>query len=275
MSAALWLAVFLSAAPASPEKPKLIVLDLGAAGGVEPQVASALSEAVATEVASKGFFQVISSKDLQTLIGVERQKQVMGCSDNSSCLTELSGAIGARFVMNGSVAKLGDAYQLSLQTLDSATAQPTGRSSRIAKDLAALRAQVPFAVAEATGTSLPPPPSRLLTYSLLGAGSLCVVAGGIVGFNGLSREQAVRSELERGKTNPAVLRTSEEYLEEERNIRGQKTFSLLSLGLGVGLIGLGVALNPDDPRTVGSVQVALVPSSDGVTHGATVLGVFP
>jgi hypothetical protein len=267
---ALLLAAALSAAPDS-EKPKLIVLDLAAAGGVAPEVASALSEAVTTELAARGLFLVVSSKDLQTLLGVARQKQVMGCSDDSSCLTELGGAIGARFVMSGSVAQLGGAYQLSLQTLDTTTARPVGRSSRIAPDLGALRAQVPYAAAEATGSPLPPPPSRALTYSLVGAGAAFAIAGGIVGFTGLSREQEVRRELERGRTNPSVLRTAEEYQEDQRSVSLQKTFSLVALSVGAGLIGLGVYLNPTDPATAGSVRVVLAPSAEGVG----IAGVFP
>src|SRR5688500_12106365 len=78
-------------AAANGEKPKLIVLDLAAAGGVEPSVAGALSETVANETQARGFFQVLSSREVATLIGLERQRELLGCSDDSSaCLTELS-----------------------------------------------------------------------------------------------------------------------------------------------------------------------------------------
>jgi hypothetical protein len=37
------------------------------------------------------------------LLGLERQKQMLGCAeDSSNCLAELAGALGARFVLNGS-----------------------------------------------------------------------------------------------------------------------------------------------------------------------------
>src|SRR5947207_17625 len=96
------LLLVLAAAPAEPTaKPKLIVLRLSVAGGVEPELGGAITEAVTTEVSARGFFNVLSSKDVETLLGVERQKQMLGCADDaSSCLSELAGALGARFVLS-------------------------------------------------------------------------------------------------------------------------------------------------------------------------------
>lgn len=267
--AAVVLSLF-AAAPGA-EKPKLIILDLTAAG-IDERVSSALSEAVTAEAANRSIFQVISSKDVQTMLGVERQKQMIGCSEGSSCLTELGGALGARFVMSGSVARLGPSFQLSLQTIDTKTAQPVGRSSRIAKDLGELRGLIPWAVAEATGTPLPPPPSRWLPYTLIAGGGLAAVAGGIAGFNALTREEVIASELAHGKTNPAALRPATEYATEADIVGRQKLQALLGLGAGAALVALGLYLNPPDlPSAPAQASaVTLVPSSNGVA----VVGVF-
>ena len=262
MLTALVLAL-LSAAPAPAEKPKLIVLDLDAAG-VDPRVGSALSEAVTAEAAARGIFQVISSKDVQTLLGVERQKQMMGCSEGTSCLAELGGALGARFVMSGSVARLGSAFQLSLQTMDTNTTRPVGRSSRIARDLAVLRGLIPWAVAEATGTPLPPPPSRLLPYTLIAAGGLGVVAGGIFGFNALAREEVVSNELQLGQQNPSVLRSAANYANDADSIARQKTGALLFMGVGAAVVAAGLYLNPPDLPAGQSASIEVVPSAGGV-----------
>ena len=261
-SAAVVLSL-LAAAPL-PEKPKLIVLDLTAAG-IDERISSALSEAVTTEAANRAIFQVVSSKDVQTMLGVERQKQLLGCSEGSSCLMELGGALGARFVMSGSVARLGPSFQLSLQTIDTKTAQPVGRSSRIAKDLGELRGLIPWAVAEATGTPLPPPPSRWLPYSLIAGGGLFVVAGGIAGFNALAREEVISSELKHGESNPAALRPASEYAAEADIVGRQKFQALIGLGAGAALVALGLYLNPPDlPPVPQAATVALVPSFNGV-----------
>ncbi len=250
------------AAPVA-EKPKLILLDLAAAG-VEPQVSKALTEAVASEIAARGVFQVMSSGDVQTLLGVERQKQMLGCNEASSCLTELGGAIGARFVMSGSVAQLGPSFQLSLQTLDTRTTQPVGRSSRIGKDLGELRQLVPWVVAEAAGTPLPPPPSRLLPYSVIAAGGLSVVLGGVAGFNALARDEVISAELQNGKANPAGLRSASDYAYEAQVISRQKIQAVVALGLGVGLVALGLWINPPDVPTTKAATASVVFAGNGV-----------
>lgn len=265
----------LVAADAGPapkaDKPRLIVLDLAAGGGVDASVATALTEAITQEVADRGFFQVLASKEVQIMIGFERQKQMAGCSAEAECLTELGGALGARFVMGGSVTKLGDAFQLSLQTLDSQRAQPVGRATRLANDLKALRQVVPFVVAEATGTPLPPPPSRVLPYSLVGGGALALIAGGLVGVNAIAEEDAVNRELARGTQAGAVIEPLDTYQRESRTIAIKKTVSLLVGAAGVGLVAAGVYLNPSEGGRPGGVAVRVVPFGSGVA----VVGVWP
>lgn len=98
---------------------------------------------------------MISTKEVQSLLGLERQKQMLGCGEQGSCLAELAGALGAKLVLSGTVGRLGEVYQLTLQMLDSAKAQTLSRSMRIAKTPELLRQQLPFAIAEATGTPAP------------------------------------------------------------------------------------------------------------------------
>lgn len=256
------------------ERPTLIVLDLAPGGGVDPSIAVAMTEAVTQEVADRGFFKVLSSKEVQTMIGFERQKQMMGCSDDGSCLTELGGALGTRFVMGGSVTKLGDAYQLSLQTLDSLRAQPVGRATRLANDIRALRQSVPYLVAEATGTPLPPPPSRILTYTLVGGGAAAVIAGGLVGVNAIAQEDAVNRELARGTQSGTVIEPLQSYRQESRVIATKKTLSLVVGAAGLGLIALGVYLNPpDNPARPAGVAIRLAPAADGA--GLALVGEWP
>lgn len=262
MSALLMIALAAAAAPV--EKPKLIVLPLQVAGGVEAGIGGALTEAVATEVSSRGFFQVLSSKDVETLLSVERQRELMGCSDEATnCVTELAGALGARFVLSGSVARLGEAYQLNLQTLDSQKAQPLGRSTLIGKDLGVLREQLKYVVAEATATPLPPPPSRVLQFSLIGAGAAAVLGGALGGLLAISQELALQRELAAGDSNPAVLRERGDYQAEvESFIRPVKTVSLVAVVIGVALIVTGVVKMPSESQSTGPA-ISFVPMGAG------------
>jgi hypothetical protein len=268
MRATLPLVLMVVAGAAHAEKAKLVVISLKAGGGLDASVASAMTDAVAAEVNARGFFQVMSSNDIATLLGVERQKQLLGCSDEKgSCLTELAGAVGARFVLSGSLAKLGDVVQLTLTTLDSQSAQPVGRATRLAKDLTALRGQLPFAVAEATATPLPPPPSRVLPFSLIGLGAASLIAGGVVGFFALSQETAINRELDNGMTNPSALTRLDSYQAQLATIGTQRTIALVALCAGAVLLVGGIVLMPSDS----AVRLTLVPTE----RGAVLVGLFP
>lgn len=250
------------------DRPKLVVLDLVGAGGVPQDVASALSEAVVKEVEGRRLFDVRSSKEVQTLLGLERQKQMLGCADETACLAEVAGALGARFVLSGSLAKLGETYQLSLQTMDSTKAQPIGRSVRLAESLERLSAQLPYAVAEATGTPLPPPPSRVLPYSLMGAGAAFVLGSSAFGLYSVQQEALIQQELE-VSTN---LGGFEAYRQRADSARMGKTLSVVGLGLGAALIGTGLLLNPAEVVSAsGGISATFVPSLDGFA----LVGVMP
>jgi TolB-like protein len=287
LAVGLWSVTAAAQGPAKPaepssepssEKPKLLVLALEPAGGVAPDVASALTETVTTEVATRGLFDVLSTKDVQTLLGVERQKQMMGCSEEArSCLTELAGALGARFVLSGSVTKLGEAYQLNLQTLDTQRAQPIGRVTRISNDLALLRGEMPYAVAEATATPLPPPPSKLLPYSMMVGGGLVFIAGGVLTLQAVSREAAVNRELENGEQNPAALRPLASYVKERNELAAQKTWGFVGLGVGAALAGAGLYLDLSGILTRKAAPEPKAPTArltfDG--RGLALVGVLP
>jgi TolB-like protein len=256
-------------------KPKLVVLQLSPAGEVPPEVAGALTETVTAEVAGRGFFAVIGAKEVETLLGVERQRELLGgssaCKDQGGCLSQIGNALGARFVMSGTVAKLGTAYQLNLQVLDSEKGQTFGRSTRLAKDLVTARAQIPYAVAEACQTPLPPPPSRIVPYSLI-AGGIAVLAGGaLAGYDGLSRERVADTEFGASSANPTVLKTYSSYQSESSTISLEKSLSLVGLIAGAGLIVGGIYLNPPEVVSGAGVHLTLVPSPSGVA----LVGVMP
>ena len=250
-------------------KPKLVVLEVKAGGGIDPTIAAALADAITLEIQKRGFFTPTSMRELQTALGVERQRQLLGCSETaSSCMTELADAIGARFVLSGSLTRLGDAYQLSLQTLDTTKAQPIGRSVRIVKDPSALNEQLPYAVAEATATMLPPPKSRVLPYTLIIGGAVLLLGAGVVGLDGTSRDRAVQAELVAGVVNPSVLRPLDSYRQDAEGVRAEKTTALVAVIAGAALVLGGVLLMP--PSTP-SAPVAVVPT----LNGFAVVGAFP
>ena len=262
----------LAAAPAGDAatatgRPRLVVLDL-TAGGVDPAIAQSLSETVAAEASRSGLFDVTTQKDISTLLGLERQKQLLGCGEeSSSCLSELAGAIGARFVVSGSVTRLGDTYQLNLQTLDTVRAQTIGRTTRIGRGLDELRGTIPFAFAEASATPPPPKPNNLRSYIMGGVAAAAIITSAVLFIQAFSREQASANELALASEQRQLqLKTVDYYRGEAAGVMQMRIIAgcLAALGVGFGVGAIALYRSPD-------AAVALVPT----TNGAAFAGVFP
>ncbi len=259
----MWLSLVVLTAVSAADKPKLAVLDVQPVG-VEADQAVALGEAITQQLSRRGFFEVISSSDIRTLLGVERQRQLLGCSD-TNCTAELSGALGARFILQSTLTRLGDSLQLSLQMLDSNKAQTVARSVRLASNVKQLAEVLPWALAEATATPLPPAPSKALPWTLIGVGAVAFAGGGVVAIDGFSRERALRAELD---PSTGLFKTRAVYVEEIEVIARNKAIGISLLAGGAALIGLGVILFPKDP---GGGSLALLPTG----NGAMLAGGFP
>lgn len=256
------LAGMLLLAAATPTKAKMVVLELTGGADIETPVKESLTEAITAEVDARSYFEVVSSVEVRTMLSVERQRELTGCSENN-CMAELAGALGAPFVLSGSLTRLGTVYQLNLQVIDTTKARPLGRSTKVAHDFEALRATLPWAVAEACGTPLPPAPSRVLPYTLIGAGAAALIAGGVLGIVSLNNESVVRGELSADNDNgTVVLRPASTYRDRLNAIAIQKSISLGALLAGAVLMGIGIwRIPPDAPQT--GVRVAVLPSLGG------------
>ena len=222
---------------------KIAVLAFSASG-VDPTVAAAVTESVTAEVAVRGYFDPISSAEIQTLLSVERQRQLIGCSEEN-CMTELAGALGAPYVMSGSLVKLEGIFQLNIQVIDSRKSRTTGRATKVAKDFESLRFLIPYAVAEACSTPLPPAPSRVLPYTMVGVGGAALLGGGVLGIMALTNEGIVKAELAADDTNrTVVLSPAKTYAERLDTIATQKTISLVAVIAGAALVVGGLVFIP-------------------------------
>lgn len=261
----------LAVESAEPEKkPRLVVNELVALR-VSPEEAAAITDAVVTYLSGRGLFEVLGTRDIQTILGAERQKQLLGvCSQDSlACSADLSKLVSARFVLTGQLAKVGSAYQLTLQLVDTERAQTAGRSSKLATSLEAVRAVVPYAASEATGSPLPPPPSRVLPITLLAAGGATLLSGGVVGLLALSKETQLNDELCPGGVQPdgrcqgVNLRDHDFYVKQQGSLFLQKAVGVALMAAGALMLGFGVwLLPPDDART--RITARLLPSLNGI-----------
>jgi TolB-like protein len=252
---------------------KMAVLSF-TASGVDATVASSVTESVTAEIAVRGYFDPISASEIQSLLGAERQKQLLGCGEES-CITELAGALGAPYLMSGSLVRLEGVFQLNVQVLDSAKARIIGRSTKVSKDFESLRFLIPYAVAEACGTPLPAPPSRVLPYSMIAVGGAAVIGGGVLGIVALNNESVLRGELGADdKNHTVVLNTATFYKGRLTEVAAQKSVALTGLIVGAALVGAGLFLIPPAAPEAG-VKVALVPVPFPGGVGVALVGVLP
>jgi hypothetical protein len=112
-----WLCLLPVLSWAEPLKlavPGLSVVD------VDSQRASFLAEHLAQQLSEQGA-EVVSAQDLSVMLGLDRQRQLMGCT-GGKCVTELTGRLGVDALVTGDVARVsGERYQLNLRMLDATT----------------------------------------------------------------------------------------------------------------------------------------------------------
>jgi len=221
---ALAIAVPL-AAQAAP-RTKLAVMDVRAVQGVAEGTVTILTAIIVSDAARAGY-DVISQADVSAMIGFEKQKQMLGCTDQASCLAEIGGALGVDYVVSGQVGQIGSRYHLSLQLLDSRKAKVLARGARFAdrnEDALAAAAQatladllgavqrggappVPAAAATPAGTPAKPDlsapasaavapeasqgwrPSRKASYWVMGGGATALLVGALFKAGAASETQ--------------------------------------------------------------------------------------
>jgi hypothetical protein len=172
---------------------------------VDAGVRGAFGELVTAAASDLGAFDVVSSADLRRVVELEANKQVAGCTEGASCLAEVAGAMGARYVIFGQVGTLGSQILLTLNLFDSSLGRSekrvvvtaasvdemTGKIAPAVRELLAAAA-APAAVAPQTekvrllvmdltdDAALP-----LGAWLLIGAGGGGVVGAGLLGAGAL------------------------------------------------------------------------------------------
>ena len=83
---------------------------------------------------------VITQKEISAVVGLERQKQLIGCGDDqSSCLAELAGALGVDGIVTGSMAKTSGGFAVNLKIVASSSGKTlAAESTRVKSDDALL-----------------------------------------------------------------------------------------------------------------------------------------
>jgi hypothetical protein len=96
-------------------------------GGISASLLANLTNIVTVAVGEKESLNVLSAADVERVVAFEAEKQAMGCEEAESCLAEVAGAMGARWIVFGDVGKVGSRYLVTLSLFDSDAGAAKGR----------------------------------------------------------------------------------------------------------------------------------------------------
>ena len=161
------LVVSLAAAPHKLAAPEWSTVNIPA------DLAAFYAGEVARTLRSQGF-EVITAKDIATVLGLERQKQLLGCSEETgSCMAELGAALGCEAILTANLARLDDSYQGSLRVLSSRDGKTLADEKVEASGQKALSRELEAAALRLARQLRPAPPQagpRRLSWIPLAAG---------------------------------------------------------------------------------------------------------
>jgi TolB-like protein len=124
----LWIGSAAMNSAQADEPIGLAVFEFRSKGGVSQEQMDGLSDYLAAEIRKIGDFRVVGKSDIRAAMALEEQKMLLGC-DDESCMAELGGALGVRWLVSGSVTRLGDSWVLNLMLLDAKAGRVFGRVS--------------------------------------------------------------------------------------------------------------------------------------------------
>jgi hypothetical protein len=205
------LTVLLSAAP-----PRVVAAPAWTTANTSVELAAFYADQLAAALRARGV-KVVSASDIVALIGVERERQLLGCAD-SGCMAEIGNALGCDATLVVSFAKLDDTFRASLRILSNREA------SVMAETMVEAQGERAFADAlQRAADRLVVRQSRAAdptgVAALVWAGALSVGLAGALGgvMAGLASNEA--AQVERGPYDQAVAAVE----------RG-RTFQAISIG---------------------------------------------
>jgi TolB-like protein len=253
---ALAIGVLLSTAAAA-ERPRVVVMGLVAVDS-QSQVAGALEESVSTELGRLGRFEVIGRSDIAALLGIERQRQLLGCSnESSSCLAELSGALGAPFVIAGQLARVGESFKLDLKLIDNGRSTVIARESVTEPKAEALFGDVDSMVRRLADAAAPvrvPPAAWIVTA----AGAAVLAAGAALVAVQAAQASSLQAQIDLHMIQATDAAARRDALLTQRYVG----FALLGAGGAAAIVGVVLAAIVREPV---SASVAVVPGGAGLS----------
>ena len=261
--------LLLILAAAEPQPQLVAVLRTKTPEGMDA-IGDALSQAIVKHVlrASAPGTRVVSSADLELMLGRERERQLLGCDAGSSCLTEIAAALDADEVVSSSVIRVsagltGEQWLLELKRVHGRSGVRIGAGLvSVCGPPSVLLASMRVAAGEAWGEQPTAHdgrcPSAAAIIGVAGSGAL-LVAGGV----GVTYSLLTRRAFD-AQQNPQVVATVSRADAERAQAIFVAALAAATVGLGLGITsGWALTARPASPR----VAFVLLPAGGALTLG--------
>lgn len=275
---ALWVTLsIVVAAQAQASTPTATPVKLAAPGlstlNVTPEAATYFLDHLGHQLQAQGV-DVLTSSEIAALLGLERQRQLLGCTDEqNSCLAEMANALGTDGLVRGSLGKFGNVYQLDLKVLSSGGQTLASFSKKADGDeallssldagavvlasqlFASLHRDAPKVIQSTPSVSSAPVTFRWVWWAVGGLGAASLVTG--VLFMVVPQPPSAQ------KTPVAEVPASVSQLRFDRQ---------LGLGLAIGgavVLGTSVLLGVLTGKNEKAPALALVPTPQGASLAFT------
>ena len=174
------LPLLLLSSLAAAEPLKVLILDLRF-DNVPESTARIVRDEIAVDMGHDERLDVLSTEDLRRVVSVEAEKKAFGC-DDQSCLAEMGQALGARYIVHGSVALLGTTTIIHLNLFDTDASRSIARETAEAKNADDLLPELRAALGRVRARMLGSPAAPALSVrDDTGLSGLAIVGGAMGG----------------------------------------------------------------------------------------------
>ncbi|MBL8951950.1 MAG: hypothetical protein JNK82_14300 [Myxococcaceae bacterium] len=175
--------------------------------GISEALCAGYAERFVGVLSSGPNVRVTTQRDIAAVLGIERQKQLLGCSDDgSACMTELAAALGVDGILLGSITPTPNGYLVNIRIVHANDASAWLMKSDRVRSERALQESLDVTAEELYRSLAPSRAARVIPFVLLGAGAVAAIAGGIC--FGLSKADAATLKSTAPLTDAEVMSTA-------------------------------------------------------------------
>jgi hypothetical protein len=201
---------------------RVAVMDLKLGETILPRTGRIVADNIVSEIRKLQGVTVVSMDELRTMLEEEANRQTLGCDEKSSCLAEITDALGADVIIVGSVADLDGARVFSLRRVEQNKAAVAADVNErlvaaggeellaaVGPSVAKLFPDTPLKPGEQRGVAperarlLNPPPLPVWsTVAVAGAGVVALAGGVGLGVAAANEADGLQAQLDASVTSP-------------------------------------------------------------------------